>query len=126
MAAITLHGRTRAQGFHGTVSHSGIAETVAAVKSIPIIGNGDVRSVQDALVMRRHTGCAAVAIGHGAMLNPRIFYKLSLHKQSTSPEAANSFEPTAQEQIDFLVRHFELMCEQYEGYSCVLFRKFAA
>jgi len=126
VAAITLHGRTRAQGFHGSVSHDGIARTAAAVKSIPIIGNGDVRSVQDAIEMRRETGCAAVAIGRGAMLDPWIFRKLAMRNESATISADTDCEPTANEQIDFLVRHFELMCEQHEDYSCMLFRKFAA
>ncbi len=121
VAAITIHGRTRQQGFRGQVSTHGIRATVEAVQDIPVIGNGDVRSVEDALAMRRETGCAAVAIGRGAMLDPWIFHKLQL--------AANGgdvkFEPSPDEQIDFLVRHFRLMDEQHGEYSCFLFRKFA-
>ena len=118
---ITIHGRTRQQGFQGQVDLDGIAATVAAVERIPIIGNGDVRSVEDALHMRRTTGCAAVAIGRGAMLDPWIFRKLADHEQGRIPR-----EPARDEQIDFLVRHFELMTEQHAERSCLLFRKFAA
>lgn len=121
VAAITLHGRTRSQGFHGTVDLDGIAATVAAVNSLPIIGNGDVRSVDDALHMRRYTGCAAVAIGRGAMLDPWIFRKLAdAEAGRTSPE------PTADERVAFLSRHFRLMTDQHGERSCILFRKFAA
>ncbi|GAB4142794.1 MAG: tRNA dihydrouridine synthase DusB [Planctomycetaceae bacterium] len=121
IAAVTIHGRTRAQGFHGSVHLEPIRDAVQAVKSMPIIGNGDVLTVEDALQMRRFTGCAAVAIGRGAMLDPWIFRKLAEHSAGNSTPA----EPTADEQIDFLVRHFWLMTEQHDEYSCVLFRKFA-
>jgi tRNA-dihydrouridine synthase B len=119
--AITIHGRTRQQGFHGTVDLEGIAATVDAVKQIPVIGNGDVRSPDDAVRMRQLTNCAAVAIGRGAMLDPFIFRKLSDLSEGREPR-----EPDRDEQILFLVRHFYLMTEQHGERSCVLFRKFAA
>jgi nifR3 family TIM-barrel protein len=119
--AITIHGRTRQQGFQGEVDLDGIAATAAAVQKIPIIGNGDVRSAEDALRMREVTGCAAVAIGRGAMLDPWIFRKLADLTAGRIPR-----EPTRDEQVDFLVRHFTLMTEQHQDRSCFLFRKFAA
>ena len=121
VSAITIHGRTRQQGFHGVVHLEGIAATVDAVQSIPIIGNGDVRTVDDALEMRRVTGCAAVAIGRGAILDPWIFRKLADVTAGRTPD-----EPMPQEQIDFLVRHYRLMTEQHPDRSQLLFRKFAA
>ena len=121
VAAITIHGRTRQQGFQGGVDLAGIQATVEAVTQIPVIGNGDVRSVQDALHMRRVTGCAAIAIGRGAMLDPWIFRKLQDLEQGRIPR-----EPTPDEQVDFLNRHFLLMTEQHGERSCLLFRKFAA
>ena len=120
VAAVTSHGRTRQQGFHGSVDLDGVRAVVEAVERIPVIGNGDVRSVEDALRMRALTGCAAVAIGRGAMLDPWIFRKLADVDAGVPPR-----EPSAAEQIDFLVRHFSLMAEQHGEYSCILFRKFA-
>lgn len=120
-AAITVHGRTRAQGFHGAVNLEGIRQVVEAVDSIPIIGNGDVRTAADALHMRDKTGCAAVAIGRGAMMDPWIFRKLAAVHGGQAPQ-----EPTPEELIDFLVRHFTLMTQQHADFSCRLFRKFAA
>lgn len=122
VAAITVHGRSRAQGFHGRVSLDGIRQTVQAVSSIPVIGNGDVRTVQDAMSMLQTTGCAAVAIGRGAMLDPWIFRRI----QSAIAGHPEEFEPSADDQIDFLVSHFRMMAEQHGDYSCLLFRKFAA
>ena len=121
VAAVTVHGRTRQQGFHGGVDRDGIRQTAAAVKSMPIIANGDVRTPEQAISMIQETGCAAVAIGRGAMLDPWIFRKI--RDIECGKEAA---EPPPEEQIDFLADHFHLMCEQHGDYSCKLFRKFAA
>ena len=121
VAAITIHGRTRQQGFHGSVDLDGITAVAAAVDHIPVIGNGDVRSPEDAIRMREITGCDAVAIGRGAMLDPWIFRRLQALTNDEDPD----FELTADEQVDFLRRHFYLMVEQHDDYSCLLFRKFA-
>ncbi len=121
VAAITVHGRTRQQGFGGTVDLDAIRATVEAVDTIPVIGNGDVRTVKDALTMRRVTGCAAVAIGRGALIDPWIFKRIERVTQGiTEP-----FEPTADEKVDFLQNHFRSMFAQRGIYSCTLFRKFA-
>ena len=73
MAAIFVHGRTREQGFGGTVNLAGIRAVVQAVKTIPVIGNGDVTTPQAAKKMFDETGCAGVSIGRGAFYNPWIF-----------------------------------------------------
>jgi tRNA-dihydrouridine synthase B len=73
VAAITIHGRTTEMKFSGQVRLDGIAEVVAAVKSIPVIGNGDIKSPQDARRMLEHTGCAGVMIGRGALSAPWLF-----------------------------------------------------
>jgi nifR3 family TIM-barrel protein len=121
VAAITIHGRTRQQGFHGQVDLPGIQAVVEAVQSIPVIGNGDVRTPEDALQMRRLTGCPAVAIGRGALLDPWIFAKIEDLAAGRVPR-----EPSAAEQIQFLEDHLNCMWEQHDAYSCLLFRKFAA
>jgi tRNA-dihydrouridine synthase B len=121
VAAVTVHGRTRHQGFQGSVNRVAIAETVNAVKSMPVIANGDVCTPEDAFSMLQETGCAAVAIGRGAMLDPWLFRKLSDIESGLTPR-----EPTTDEQIAFLSDHFELMTQQHGDYSCELFRKFAA
>jgi len=70
--AITVHPRTRAQQYTGQAPWDVIASVVSAV-GIPVIGNGDVRSVADAEAMRARTGCAPVMIGRGALGRPWIF-----------------------------------------------------
>src|SRR5690349_20864767 len=70
VAAIFVHGRTREQGFSGSVKLHGIRAVVQAVKTIPVIGNGDVTTPQAAKMMLDETGCAGVSIGRGAFYNP--------------------------------------------------------
>ena len=121
VAAITIHGRTREQGFGGSVDREGIRQTVQAVHRIPVIANGDVRTPEDALSMMTETGCAAVAIGRGAMMDPWIFERLRRIQQGPDED----FVPSLDEQISFLVDLFQLMASQHGDYACVLFRKFA-
>ena len=73
-ALITVHGRTRAQGFSGNVRLGPIADVRAALpRTIPVVGNGDVKSVADYLDMKRATGCDAVMIGRSVRGNPWLF-----------------------------------------------------
>src|SRR6267143_1844694 len=73
VAAIFVHGRTREQGFGGTVNLPGIRAVAQALKTIPVIGNGDVTTPEAAQRMLDETGCAGVSIGRGAFYNPWIF-----------------------------------------------------
>ena len=122
VAAIFVHGRTRAQGFGGTVNLAGIRAVVQAVKSIPVIGNGDITTPQAAKIMLEQTGCAGVSMGRGAFYNPWIFQQ-TLHYLRTGelvPEA--SFEA----RVRVMCRHFELMLEVFgEELACRMFRKVA-
>jgi nifR3 family TIM-barrel protein len=107
VAAVIIHGRTRSQGFSGTVNRDGIAATVAAVRRIPVIGNGDVRTVADAESMLRETGCAGVSIGRGALANPWIFRQLSQWEASGRFDPAGSFL----DRLALLRRQFAYVCE---------------
>jgi tRNA-dihydrouridine synthase B len=73
VSLITIHGRTTEMRFTGKARLDGIAEVVAAVKQIPVIGNGDIKSPQDAKHMMQVTGCRGVMIGRGALSAPWIF-----------------------------------------------------
>ena len=83
VAAIFVHGRTREQGFGGTVNLAGIRAVVQAVKNIPVIGNGDIITPQAAKKMFDETGCAGVSIGRGAFYNPWIFQHTLHYLQSS-------------------------------------------
>src|SRR6185295_5382590 len=77
-AMITVHGRTRAQGFSGVARMEPIAAVRAALPpSIPVVGNGDVKDVAAYRRMKAETGCDAVMIGRGAMGNPWLFRTLA-------------------------------------------------
>ena len=74
-ALIAVHGRTRDQAYAGNADWDAIAEIKQAV-SIPVIANGDVRTVEDIRLIKEHTGCDGVMIGRAAMANPWIFSRL--------------------------------------------------
>lgn len=73
VSAISLHARTRKQEYTGAADWDAIADLKSSVKSIPVIGNGDVQNLDDARRMISHTGCDAVMIGRAALGNPWIF-----------------------------------------------------
>jgi tRNA-dihydrouridine synthase B len=122
VAAVTIHGRTRAQGFGGSVNLSGIRAVVDAVEHIPVIGNGDIRTIEDAAQMLAITGCAGIAIGRGALLNPWFFLQLVRWEQTG--DAGPS--PTYEQRLTFMHRHFHLLVDcRGERFACLLFRKVA-
>src|SRR5476651_1672241 len=86
IAAIFVHGRTREQGFAGTVNLAGIRKVVEAVKNIPVIGNGDIITPPAAKKMFDETGCAGVSIGRGAFYDPWIFKRTLQYLNSRSSE----------------------------------------
>jgi nifR3 family TIM-barrel protein len=122
VAAVIVHGRTREQGFGGDVSLDGIRAVVAAVERMPIIGNGDVRTIDEAERMLTYTGCAGVSIGRGALLNPWVFTDL----QSWQETGAPGEPPTYFQRLDFMSRHFHLLVKQRgDHFACTTFRKVA-
>src|SRR5688500_13861418 len=122
VAAIFIHGRTREQGFGGTVNLPGIRKVVEAVRTIPVIGNGDVTTPQAAKMMLEETGCAGVSIGRGAFYNPWIF----THTQHYLRTGELLPEPSFAERIRVMRRHFELMLKVFgETHGCRMFRKVA-
>jgi len=102
VAAVTIHGRTTAMKFTGTARLEGIAAVVAAVRSIPVIGNGDVRTPQDAQHMIATTGCAGVMIGRAALSTPWLFRDTwSYLTTGTVPP-----EPTIEQKCQLMRDHF--------------------
>jgi tRNA-dihydrouridine synthase len=123
VAAVFVHGRTREQGFDGTVNLSGIRKVVEAVTSIPVIGNGDVVTPQAAKEMLAQTGCAGVSIGRGAFYNPWIFQHTREHLQKPADAPP---EPLFTERVRVMSRHLDLMVEIFgEELGCRMFRKVA-
>ena len=122
VAALCVHGRTRAQGFGGQVNLAGIRAVVQAVKTIPVLGNGDVTTPEAAKTMIDETGCAGVAIGRGAFYDPWIFKRTDhfLRTGEMLPDA------TFAERLQVMRRHFERYVEFYgEERGAKFFRKVA-
>lgn len=111
-AAITVHGRTTEMHFKGQCRREGIRRVVDAVRAhtggtIPVIGNGDVNSPEEAMAMLRETGCAGVMIGRGSLGRPWIFRDAwALQTTGKIPEAPSVDEITATIQS-----YFEMMLE---------------
>lgn len=108
-SALTVHGRTRMQMFAPPVDLDIIRKVKEAV-SIPVIGNGDVDSVESARRMYDETGCDLVMIGRGAMGNPWVFRQIESYflRGEILPD------PSPEEKMAVLKRHIELLCK-YKG-----------
>ena len=109
VAAVSLHGRTAAQHYSGTADWTAIGELKAAVTSIPVLGNGDIFSAQDALDMMAHTGCDGVVVGRGCQGRPWLFADLAAAFDGRPlPES-----PTLGEVGRMIRRHAELLIEEH-------------
>lgn len=105
-SAITVHGRTREQFYSGKADWDIIRKVKEAV-SVPVIGNGDVKSPEDAVRMLEYTGCDAVMVGRGAQGDPWIFKRI-LHYIKTGELLPG---PSVIERRDMIIRHMDMMRE---------------
>ena len=105
-AAVTVHGRTREQFYSGKADWDIIRQVVERV-SIPVIGNGDIFSGEDALKMFQDTGCAGIAVGRGARGNPWIFREINAALKGEIPPD----KPSVSERRAMIMRHATLMLQ---------------
>ena len=121
-AAITVHGRTRERMYQPPVDLEAIRSVKKAV-SVPVVGNGDIQSADDALKMLEYTGCDGVMIGRGALGDPDIFARITAVLDGREPPAL----PTQQQKAELLLRQARLSCEfKGERIAMLEIRKHAA
>jgi nifR3 family TIM-barrel protein len=125
LGAVALHARTREQGYSGTARWEWIASVKQAVK-IPVIGNGDIRSPEDACAMVAQTGCDAVMIGRMAPANPWIFRQIEQYASSKervgtaapgrpaeqSSAAMPYDEPSESDRYQMIRTYFQMLLEE--------------
>ena len=108
-AAITVHGRTRAQMYAPPVDRQTIADVKRAV-SVPVIGNGDIVSPETALSMYAETGCDLVMVGRGALGRPWLFAQIAAAADGRDVPP----DPALEEKMSIMRRHIVLLC-RYKG-----------
>lgn len=106
-SAITVHGRTREQYYAGKADWDIIKSVKQAVKTIPVIGNGDIFKPEDAKAMLDYTGCDGVMIGRGCQGNPFIF-KRTIHYLKTGELLS---EPSFDEKLSLAHRHLNMITD---------------
>ena len=105
--AITLHPRSRNQGFSGLSNWDQIAELKSAL-NIPVFGSGDIYTAEDGIRMFKHTNCDAIMIGRGGYGNPWLI------SQIITLLAGDTLKlPTAEEKLSIAMQHMQLHCEQF-------------
>ncbi|WP_297825656.1 tRNA dihydrouridine synthase DusB [Mycobacterium sp.] len=108
-AAVALHARTAAQRYSGTANWDEIARLKQHVRTIPVLGNGDIYDASDALTMMAATGCDGVVIGRGCLGRPWLFAELSAAFTGSPPPTP----PTLGEVADIVRRHGQLLSAHF-------------
>ncbi|MGH4118257.1 tRNA dihydrouridine synthase DusB [Clostridium sp.] len=111
--AMTIHGRTREQMYEGKADWNIIKAVKENVK-VPVIGNGDIFSVEDAIKIKEVTSCDAIMIARGAMGNPWIFREIKC-----AISGAEVTYPTPVEKVDMCIRHLDLAVKFYSEIKAV-------
>jgi nifR3 family TIM-barrel protein len=112
LEAVALHARTREDGYTGQARWEYIAAVKNAVK-IPVIGNGDIRTPEDAAAMVDATGCDAVMIGRAAPSNPWIFRQIAQYTASKEATGTGTYDhPTDQDRYRMIRTYFQMLVDE--------------
>jgi nifR3 family TIM-barrel protein len=134
LCAVALHARTREQGYSGNARWEWISAVTNAVK-IPVIGNGDIRTPEDACAMVAATGCDAVMIGRTAPSNPWIFRQIQQYcdnlKTPPSPEGGGPGtraydEASEADRYEMIRTYFQMLIEEELPDACGKMKQFAS
>lgn len=121
-AALTVHGRTTSQLYRGYANWDEIAKVKTVLKKIPLIGNGDITSLEIALDRLENYPVDGIMIGRGALERPWLFRQI---QQALSGQTVDA-PPSPEEQRDILLRHFQYSLEHYgQEKGLILMRRFA-
>ena len=119
-AGLTVHGRTAADMYSGRADWEEIARIKPHLRNIPLIGNGDIRTVDDAVFRLKNYPIDGIMIGRGGIDRPWLFRQI---KQALNGEAVDP-EPAPKEILGLILRHYELMKRQFdEKITMILLRK---
>ncbi|MDR1964881.1 MAG: tRNA-dihydrouridine synthase [Planctomycetaceae bacterium] len=115
-AGLTVHGRTASEMYRGKADWEEIAAIKPKLKSIPLIGNGDIRTINDALFRIRHYPVDGIMIGRGGIDRPWLFRQIAqaLRGEPVDPE------PTALELRNLIVKHFNLLKRQFDDHAALI------
>jgi nifR3 family TIM-barrel protein len=105
-SAITVHPRTRTQGYEGYADWNIIKEVKESVK-IPVIGNGDIKSVDDAVRIFKETNCDAIMIGRATLGNPYLFKEITYYLKT----GKRLEKQTSKEKLEMCLKHFNYLLE---------------
>ncbi|AEG44688.1 tRNA dihydrouridine synthase DusB [Isoptericola variabilis] len=111
VAAVALHARTAADYYSGTADWSAIARLKETVRTIPVLGNGDIWSAEDAVRMVRETGADGVVVGRGCQGRPWLFADLAAAFHGSD----HRVRPGLREVAETIYRHGELMIDYFDG-----------
>lgn len=111
VSAVALHGRTMRQHYSGQANWDSIARLKEAITDVPVLGNGDIWSAEDAMAMIEYTGADGVVIGRGCQGRPWLFADV----QNAFTGSAQRFQPSQGTVADVLYRHAELLVETFGG-----------